>query len=284
MPSMLKRLKRRIWTRPWTDDQVRKYVGEYRTVHFTHAAEQAYRERAASGGSISALLISLLERGEISGAVVLHSRVEDGRVIPQFVLARTKEDILRAQGSKYVAVSFTQDAFPLIESAPGPVAVVALPCDAGILRRHLARNPGMDARVALIISLFCGHNSEPELAQGVAKRLGKGHGELREYVFRRGHWRGQLQATYADGTTLTRPFARFSDYQNLYFFAQRKCHYCHDHMGYFSDISAGDIWSDRMKGNPIKHTALLARTPRGEEVVARALAEGVLLGQREDVQ
>lgn len=284
MREMLKQLRRRIWTRTWSDDQVRTYVGELRSVHFTYAAQEELRPHAASGGSVSALLVSLLEKGEIEGAVVLQGRVEHGKVVPRFVLARTRQDILRSQGSKYIAVNFAQDAFPLIEAAPGRVAVVALPCDAGILQRHLQRNPEMGAKVALVISLFCGHNSEPALTEGVAARLGKGHGELRDYIYRSGHWRGELQATYADGAQVTRAFSRFSDYQNLYFFAQRKCHYCHDHMGYYGDISAGDIWSDRMKQNPVKHTALIARTARGEQVVERALANGVLMGQREDVR
>ena len=284
MREMLNRLRRRIWTRAWTDEQVRKYVGEYRSVYFTYAADEEIRTRAASGGSVSALLVSLLEKGEIDGAVVLESRVERGRVVPRFVLARTRQEVLRAQGSKYTAVNFPMDAFPLIQSAAGRVAVVALPCDAGILHRYRLRNPDLDAKVALVIALLCGHNSEPALTEGVCAHLGQGHGELQEFTHRRGHWRGFLQAGFADGTQVTQPFSRFSDYQNLYFFAQRKCHYCHDHMGYFCDISAGDIWSDRMRRNPVKHTALIARTPRGEQVIDEALARAVLLGQREEVR
>jgi hypothetical protein len=92
-----------------------------------------------------------------------------------------------------------------------------------------------------------------------------------------------MRIVQADGAEIIRPFSTFSDYQNLYFFSQRKCHYCIDHTGYWGDVSAGDIWSRRMKENPVKHTALMTRTERGDALVRSALAENVLIGTVEPI-
>ncbi|MCZ7541262.1 MAG: Coenzyme F420 hydrogenase/dehydrogenase, beta subunit C-terminal domain [Anaerolineae bacterium] len=280
---MIKRIRRAIWHKSFTPDQLRRYVGEFEGCYFTYAADDAVRANAASGGSVSALLIYLLESGQIDGALVCQTVLHDGKPRPEFAIARTREEIMAAQGSKYAAVYFSNDAMPLIKTFDGRLAVVALPCDATILQRARAKNPALDAKIALVITLFCGHNSEPALTDAMVDRLGRGRGPLTDYRWRIGHWRGNLEATFADGTQVVKPFETFSDYRNLYFFAQPKCHHCFDHFGYNCDISAGDIWSPRMKVHPIKHTALIARTPAGGALIAAALRDGTLIGSQEPV-
>ena len=271
---MIKRLRRAIWHKDFTPDQLRRYVDDYQGCYFTYAADEAVRANAASGGSVSALLITLLESEQIDGALVCQTVLRDGKPRPEFTIARTREEIMAAQGSKYAAVYFANNALPLIQEFDGRLAVVALPCDATILQRTRAKNAALDAKIALVITLFCGHNSEPVLTDAMVDRLGRGRGPLTAYRWRTGHWRGSLEATFADGTQVVKPFETFSDYRNLYFFAQPKCHHCFDHFGYDCDISAGDIWSPRMKANPIKHTALIARTLPGARWSRRRCAMG----------
>lgn len=278
---MLKTIKDKVWNKTWTAEQLQKYIGDYEKCYFTHAADAEVRAGAASGGSVSALIIHMLETGQIDGALVLRTIIRDGKPRPEFFIATTRDEVLSARGSKYTAVYFANDALPLIHTFEGQLAVVALPCDATILSRARAKDPALDAKIKIVFTLFCGHNSEPELVDAIVAKLGKDHGELVDYVYRFGHWRGQLKATFADGAEEIRPFKYYSDYRNVYFFAQQKCHHCFDHFGYHCDISAGDIWSPRMKENPIKHTALITRTPAGQALVASALEAGVLSGSEE---
>lgn len=280
---MLEAIQRKIWSRKWSSDDVRKYVGDFRSVFFSYAADPAMRRKAASGGSVTALLTYLLERGEIDAAVVLKTVVTEGKAGAKFVLARTPEEIRECQGSKYESVRFTHEVFPLIRDFQGRVGLVALPCDARIVADYRRRNRGFDEKIALVITLFCGHNSEPVLRDEVLRRMGNGRGGLVDFTYRFGHWRGQIGARFENGDEVVRPFREFSDYQNLYFFSQRKCHHCIDHTGYHGDISAGDIWSRRMMNHPIKHTALIVRTEVGERVVHGALETGVLVGKVEPI-
>lgn len=280
----MKRLIESVWTKPWSPEDIEKFVGHYENVYFSYAAHERFRERAASGGSVSALLAHLLQQGRVDGAVVLGTEVQDGRVLPKFTIARTEEALIAAQGSKYSAVHFTRDAFPLIEGFSGRLAVVALPCDAKILHHYRSRHPDFDEKIALVITLLCGHNSEPELTDHIVQELNPGDKRLQSYTYRFGHWRGNLSAKFEGEEEVVKPFAYFSDYQNLYFFAQRKCHHCFDHLGYFCDISAGDIWSYRMRQHPIKHTALITRSAAGESAVISALESGALVGKEEPIE
>ena len=275
-------IRDKLWHKEWTPEDLDKYVGaDVRGCYFTYAADETLRERASSGGSVSALLVHLLETGQADGALVCRTVIKKGKPRPEFFIAESREAIIAAQGSKYAAVFFAATALPLIRAYTGRVAVVALPCDAKILHTYREKHPEVDARITHVITLFCGHNSEPALVDHVVEKLGAGHGPLVDYTFRYGHWRCKLRVTFADGATEERPFSAFSDYRNLYLFAQAKCHYCHDHYGYFCDISAGDIWSPEMKAEPIKHTALLTRSARGEVLLHAATEAGALVSRPE---
>jgi coenzyme F420 hydrogenase subunit beta len=273
----------KVLRKQWPPEKVELYVGKYRQSYQTYAADESIRSNAASGGSVTALLAFLLQNGQIDGALVCRTRVEENKVRAEFFIAKTVEELKSAQASKYISVYFASQATPLIRKFDGRLAVVGLPCDIEILTRSFKDNSELRMKVIVTITLFCGHNSEPILTDRIVRRLNLDNQNLIDYRFREGHWRGSLRATFENGSVITKPFSYFSDYQNLYFFCQRKCHYCHDHTGYFSDISAGDTWSLRMKQNPIKHTALITRSEIGEKIVQDALSAGALIGQVEPI-
>lgn len=273
-----------VGRKTWSDEDVAKYVGPFREVYFTYATDESLRRDAASGGSTTALLTHMLETDKIDGALVIRSRVENGKVECGYEIAQTREDLIAAQGSKYMAVRFGHDGLPKIRAFDGRLAAVLLPCDCTVLMRARQQDQELDRKIKLVIALVCGHNSERHLTDRVTEKLGRGHGELVSYRYRSGHWRGRLSAEFSDGYKVSKPFNYFSDYRNLYICAQRKCHACHDHFGYNCDISAGDIWSLKMRHHPIKHTALVTRTDAGTTAVTSAQAAGLLNCEREDVR
>lgn len=274
----------KIGRKSWTQEQIDKYVGSFRQVYFSYALDAEVRSQAASGGSTTALLAYLLETGEVDGALVVKTETIDGKVTCRFVIARTKGELMSARGSKYMAVYFSRDAVPLIREFEGTLAVTALPCDATTLQRLSQKDPQVAGKVKYVFGIVCGHNSEPELTEHIVRDLGKGHGKLVDYKYRTGHWRGHLTAVYEDGAEVQRPFRYFSDYRNVYFFAQKKCHRCYDHFAYNCDVSVGDIWSLYLKKEPIKHTALISRSEAGDDLVRRAARDGILHLEEQDVR
>lgn len=260
----------------WTSEALDRYMGEVRDCYLTHASDGVFREKSNSGGSVTALLFHLLETGGIDGALVNESYIDDGLVKNRFVIAHDRESLLRAQGSKYMSVKFTSQAVRLIRAFEGRLAVVALPCDATILKNLCQKDQTIDKKVSLIITLFCGHNSRPELTSQYLKKWRQEKKELTAFQHKSGSWRGESSFEYSDGSMERMPFERFGTYQNLYFFCERKCLNCHDHFGYAGDLSAGDVWIESMADEEIKPTALIIRTERGEKVLQSCKDTGAL--------
>lgn len=268
----------------WSAEKIHRYIGHFSGSYFAYAGEEAIRLQAASGGVATALLVWALAERLIDGALVCRSVVHEGQVRAEFFIAEDKPALLSAQGSKYMAVDFVRDGLPLVRGYTGKLALSLLPCDTSALRRAMAQDESLAAKIGLVITLFCGHNSEPELTDLVVRRLAPQGARLSNFRYRQGHWRGRLHAEFEDGQSVEKPFSFFSDYQNLYFFCQRKCHVCYDHSGYGGDISVGDIWSARMKNEPIKYSAVIVRTDAGKTAFGGALNAGALIAREEPIE
>lgn len=284
MPILKEKIASVLPRKEWSAEKIHQYIGNFNRSYFAYAGDENLLEKAASGGVTTALLCFLLDTRRIDGALVCRSVIRDGKVRPEFFIAKNREALLSSQGSKYMAVNFAEDALPLLQSFAGRLAVTLLPCDTSTLRRVMANDEELAEKIILIITLFCGHNSLPDLTDMVTHKLSPKGAQLLDFRHRQGHWRGSLRAEFDNGKIVEKPFSYFSDYQNLYFFCQQKCHYCYDHAGYDGDISVGDIWSMRMKEELIKHSAVITRTPAGVEVFADAAKFCVLFARDEPIE
>ena len=269
----------------WSEEQINKFIGPYNGSFFTYATDHLTRSNAASGGTVTAILEGLLNRGEIDAAVVCVLEVVDGKVQANFKLARTHEELLESQGSKYISTRFSSQAMELIRNFDGRLAVVCLPCDAKLLSKVTNQSPELKEKIVCVITLFCGHLSSPELTQLVVDRLRPNQNSiLKDFRFRSGHWRGRLTAEYEEGQVASKKFSAFSKYQNLYYFCETKCLHCYDHIGYFGDIACGDIWLQRMKNSPIKHSAVISKTTRGLTILEETANHGLLAIEPQPVE
>jgi len=269
----------------WSSEEIALYVGTYQCAFLSHATDAQVREKAASGGSTSAMLIHGLTNNHYEGAIVCKTMLEDGKVRPHFCIATSPDDILAARGSKYVETRFLREVLPLIRHFEGRVAVVGLPCDITALKRCCAKEPELASKIALTYALFCGHNSRTTLIDEITARVERQTGKkLKNYRFRVGHWRGCIEAEFEDGTILTKPTKFFNDYQNLFFFSQRKCMICNDHYGYNADISMGDVWLFRLRDHPIKHTGMIVRTDAGLKAYTAAFNAGAIESSELDIR
>jgi len=276
--SMISKIASRLLRRVWSGEAVDKYIGAIKDAYLAHAPDGTLRVNAASGGVVTALLIHMLDGGTIKGALVCRSTVRNGKVRAEFFIARNSGDLLKSQGSKYVPVHFSHEALPLIEAFDGPLAVVGLPCDIAVMRHRMEKDAKLNEKVRCLIAIVCGHNSEEPLVDQVVQKLEREAGsKISDYRFRRGLWRGKLNATFENGGEVAHPFSsRFGLYQNLYFWSEKKCFQCHDHYGYDADISTGDVWSMELKDKPIKYSGVLTRNDRGHELFAGAVDAGAI--------
>jgi len=157
----------------WNLQKERYYLGSVGDVYKGYANDPKIREGAASGGIVSALLIDLLEKGEINGALVSRCVVKEGSLRAETVLATIRSQILECRTSIYCDFkSIGQELIEKIKDFDGKIAVVGLPCDLKGMCRLMDRDPCLRDKVRVLIGLFCGHNSQKELILRVLGQKG----------------------------------------------------------------------------------------------------------------
>jgi coenzyme F420 hydrogenase subunit beta len=268
-----------VLKRKWTDERIKKYIGDHYSSWLLYSQSEEIRCNAASGGVITTLLYYLLKQGDIDGALVLTSSMVANEVVTKYEIATTKEDLIRSQGSKYINSNYSRDAVPLIKSFKGRLGLVLLPCNSWVADRLIRNDPDIAQKIALRITLFCGHVSDPGLTRMTIQKFKKPGVSLVDFRYREGYWRGKTRIDFEDDSSLYKPFSEFSNYQNLYFYCARKCLNCHDHTGYASDISIGDVWLQEMKAYPIKHNAVIVRNKKAHEWLTEAIEQDYLCGK-----
>jgi len=256
-------------------------IGSFLKVWLGYTTDETIRREAASGGIVSSVFIHLLETQQIDAALVCHSEMKDGRLGHRIFLARTRDEVLSAQTSKYFDIPLLQ-GLRLIEAFPGRVAVAGLPSQINAISRRIANNSDLAAKIAFKIAIFCGHNSQDELVKTIWRKKGIDESKIERFYFRKGLWRGKMHVEMKDGSLHQFPFQDFSHYQNLHILSLGRCLNCFDHMGYYADLSTGDVWMKSVKKLGVKPSIFLARTQRGLDVVEEMLSGGKLKADESD--
>ncbi|HNQ23983.1 MAG TPA: Coenzyme F420 hydrogenase/dehydrogenase, beta subunit C-terminal domain [Phycisphaerae bacterium] len=255
-------------------------LGPLRRVRVAHACDRGIRVAGASGGVVTAVLGDLLDRGVITGAVVLNGHAEaPWRPWPR--VARTREESIQAAQSKY-CVTPTNVFLREVDPARDRLAVVALPCQVHALRM-LERDghPAMRT-VSLIIGLYCGN----QLSFGATRSFLKRHGvrdlsEVAEIRYRDGAWPGQVRCVLKDGRSFAVPKFQFNHLISSY--VLDRCLLCTDLAAEGADISVGDAWGvepEQGSGSSL----VISRTERGEATMAELVSRGVLAAEEIEVE
>lgn len=254
------------------------YTGNVNSLFCGHAADTEICANASSGGIVTGLFAGMLTRGEIDAALVWQLEIQHGAMRAVPVFARNAEELRRAQGSIYFA-------FPPLETGllqrilafDGRLAAVGLPCTVRALRRLMEKEPELKKKIVLLVGLFCGHTSRPELIETVLAQKGIVPSQLSSFRFRRGLWRGEAEAVLTDGTRRRWPTAGYTLYQNLFIQSHAPCMNCFDHFAEEADLSCGDIWMRKRRDDKVKHSAVAGRTDAGTAALEQAREAGDLL-------
>ncbi|MCW3492772.1 Coenzyme F420 hydrogenase/dehydrogenase, beta subunit C-terminal domain [Microbacterium sp. SSM24] len=247
-------------------------LGSYFAAWEAWATDPEIRLAGSSGGVLTALhawLVSSGRAARIAGAAVDPS--EPRRSIP--VTITTREQALAAAGSRYapVAALTNPDAF-----AAGS-AVTAKPCEIAALRAS-GLEPGGEA--PLLLSFFCAGTPSQGATDALLEGLGIGPDRTVDAMRYRGNgWPGRFAARAGD-TEVSADYEE-SWGSTLGPTTQWRCKVCPDGVGESADIVAADSWATDERGYPqfaegAGVSALIARTPRGLEVIEAAIAEGVI--------
>jgi coenzyme F420 hydrogenase subunit beta len=210
---------------------------------------------AQDGGVVSALLISLLEAGEIDGALVARESASEPWKGEAF-LARTPEEVRECAGSFYnQTLALAHVDFEGYELPPNPrVAVVGTPCEIEGIKAMQARpwtwGSSRVEAITLTIALLCtkSFNYGKLMLEEVQNKRGV---DLEE-VGRVDVIRGKLIVQDKRGEAIFEEPIR--DFHGA---ALKGCDECADFMGHAADISVGSV------GSADGYSSVLIRTEEG---------------------
>jgi coenzyme F420 hydrogenase subunit beta len=250
------------WTAP---------IGRVIETTVARASDPAVRRAATDGGVVTALLLHLLERGRIDGAIVTK---QDGPFRRRPFLATTTEEIKQAAGfffdtshgmkdfgDRYMTHSQIEEFDPMLKKGLKRVAFVGTPCQVKSVRRMQTLGLVPADAVQVCLGLFCSGNFT--FGEEQRQRLA----ELGEFAWddvRKINIKDDLQIHLRSGQT------RRIALDDLDFMRRHACRYCPDYTAEFADIAFGGIGAEE------GWTTVVARSPLGRAAFADAAGAGKL--------
>lgn len=248
------------------EDPINPLVGNYIDHHIGYSNDPDLRYNASSGGAVTAILIQALDMGIINGAVLTRMS-KDKPLEPEPFIARTKQEMLEAMGSKYCPVPLNLMMRDLLKTEKHEkFAIVGLPCHIHAIRKLESRNKKLAEKIVVHIGIICSkcqnflatryllnrYNIELEMVDKISYR-GKGYP-------------GGMTIRLQNGEEKNIPYPDYYDTSFGQFFSPIRCRLCIDFSAELADISVGDVFFDQLeKIDNIGSSLLITRTANGKQ-------------------
>ena len=242
--------------------------GVYRKVYTGYSTNKQIRYNGASGGLVTTILYELLKDKDIDGAMVVKMS-QDRPLEPDIFIARSLDDLISAQQSKYLPVPMNVGLREIMKDTNGRYAVVGLPCHFHGLRLMERLNNKLKDRIVLRIGLFCGFNPTMASTKFLLRRAGvKDFSTVKKIKYRDGDWPCGFRAYLKDGTDrFLYPIKHFLF--SHYLFERQRCAMCMDHLCELADMSLGDEWRADLKSSAAGWSFLMTRTKVADQFVEK---------------
>ncbi len=247
-----------LFGRERLDEEV---FGVAEEVLLAKATDPAVNDSGQDGGVVSALLIWALEHDVIDAALVsyLEGDGTSWKAVPG--VARNREEVLAAAGSRYTYSANTLAYSEAIEGGAERIALVGMSCQASAPPVMAARRAGKVARrFALTIGLLCSKTFDDAIfSEFFEARYG-----LRREEMVKMNIKGVFQIWMRDGSYHEVPL------KEGHAWTREGCKACPDFAAEHADISTGGI------GAFGDHTLTVVRTEKGREIMSALVEAGVV--------
>lgn len=254
-------------------DESELLVGPTERIWEGWAADPELRWAGSSGGVVTALATYALERLDM--ALVVHTGMDpDMPWRNRTVVSRDRSELVRHSGSRYTTSS-PVEALGIIEGADRPCVFIGKPCDVAAVQELRRQRPALARNLGLVLSFFCAGTPPSDASRQLAAELGFTDPSSISHVRYRGHgWPGEFAVSSTHGRsaelTYEESWGRLVQTPR-----QLRCNLCPDGLGELADVTGGDAWHRSDEGSD-GISLILARTPRGAEIVTAAIRDGYL--------
>lgn len=250
------------------------FIGAYRNIYIGNSTDEAIRRNSASGGIISSILVWLLEKGMVDGAVVLGmSKLEPWLAQPY--IATTKEEILEAAQSKYI-ISPVNEILPRMGQFEGNLAFVGLPGQVQSIRTLQRLGHPSVKNIKYILGPFYGNTLHFSSVKSFIRSFGvKDYRKITKLYFRYGEWPGKMRVEFDDNSMIELP--KFHANYLIPFHILKNSLLCTDLSNEYTDISGGDAWAPVYEERGKGFSMVIPRSETGRQILDEMLAEGRLV-------
>jgi len=249
------------------------YIGPYNGIYIAHATEENIRQAGASGGMISAILVWLLNKGWIDGAVVTGMSKEKPWLAQSYI-ATTPEEILEAAQSKYIITS-VNEILPEIAAFKGKLAYVGLPGQIQSIRKLQSAGDLSVAPIKYIFGPFYGNTLHFSSVRSFLRSYKiRDYQNISKLYFRYGEWPGNMRVEMTDGRVVELP--KFHANYLIPFHILKNSLLCTDLSNEFTDISGGDAWAPVYEERGKGFSMVISRNDAGKEILLQMEKEGLV--------
>ena len=250
-----------------------QFTGPYQSIHIGHCTDQEIRQKAASGGIITAVLVYLVQKNLIDGAVVLKMSESEPWLTRPFI-ATTREQMLEAAQSKYI-LSSVNEILPEIEAFKGNLAYVGLPGQVQSVRKLQQMNHPSVRNIKYIFGPFYGNTLHFSSIKSFLRSYGeKDYRNITRLYFRYGEWPGKMRIELKSGRVIELP--KFHANYLIPFHIVKNSLLCTDLTNEFTDISGGDAWAPVYEERGKGFSMIISRTATGQQIINNMVNEGWL--------
>lgn len=260
------------------------YIGNYLQCFSGYSKNQDLRYHAGSGGMVSQLLIWLLEKGYIQGAVVTKFDPKKELFVNSFI-ATTCKEILLAKSSKYSPVSLNNIIHD-IKMRDGKYIIVGLPCHIQGFRKFEKLDKGFKEKIFGYFGIYCSGTRTFNFTEYLLKERGYLKDELSYLSYRD---EGCLGGLVIEGIKNGGNYHYYEDYQRYShplrsIFYPRRCLFCIDHFAELADISFGDIHVKPYSDDKVGINSVIVRNIKWISLLKKAVNDKAIKLETLDVE
>lgn len=248
-------------------------IGPCLEAYAGYSVDESLRYKAASGGIVTALLLSAFEREAIDAAlVVMPSRADAFESCAEII--KDGQAIFKSVGSRYLPVEYSKALKQLAQdNSIKSASIVGLPCHIDGIKRACLEVPKLHNKIAFTIALFCKQMKDLQFTDMILAKIRVRKEDVKEIKFRGEGWPGLIQVELKNGNIVRYPYEEFASLWGTFSCTPMCCLLCTTPMGEVSDISVGDAWLDKFRSNRIGVSAVLVRTKVGADIVGQAFRD-----------
>ena len=267
-------LNQAIEEKEW--DEPKNIIGDYIASYQGYSTKGKQRVNGSSGGTLTWLLISLLESKKIDGAIVIVEGTNPSDRLFEFKILETTKEIESASGSKYFPVE-ASDVIQFLrkDRSDKKYAFVGLPCLITGIAQAKKINKRLNKKIAYTFSLTCGQLPNKFYTEALAAYSGIRPKDIvyanyrsKEGIEHAGNFRFYAQDKDGNrGTPLpwdTKPWYLWKNS----FFIHGACKVCDDVFGRNADAVFMDAWLPQYSSDSRGHSLVVTKNKELDTFIA----------------